>query len=240
MEKKCCTCGVLLPIEKFSGRRGSCRECERTKYRHRLRDQCGCGRFKHVSSQLCFHCRERQNQFDPNFEKLCRSCGETKTAVHFGWRMKEGKKRIRSQCKACGCRRRVEADQKAGREAVRDRKRRAAAKAKEKENTCDRYRLKRARSTIRRSCKKLGLAAQAEEIANAFTLETKCAICGGVQNGKGRLHVDHCHEQGLFRGFLCSGCNCGLGLFKDDVGVLQQAIDYLIRSGIGPVCAGLE
>lgn len=59
----------------------------------------------------------------------------------------------------------------------------------------------------------------------------KCWICK-TNDGK---HIDHdhscCSEQGscgkCVRGILCSGCNTGLGLFKDDSKRLANAIEYL-------------
>lgn len=60
--------------------------------------------------------------------------------------------------------------------------------------------------------------------------ENKCAICGelsGSNNRKDRLAVDHCHVRNEFRGLLCHRCNTALGLFKDDVGNLESAIQYL-------------
>lgn len=42
-----------------------------------------------------------------------------------------------------------------------------------------------------------------------------------------RLAVDHCHETGNIRGLLCSSCNGGLGLFKDDIKLLKNTIKYL-------------
>jgi len=53
-----------------------------------------------------------------------------------------------------------------------------------------------------------------------------CKICGGPPD-RSRLFVDHCHVSGLVRGLLCSGCNTGLGGFKDRVESLQSAILYL-------------
>ena len=54
----------------------------------------------------------------------------------------------------------------------------------------------------------------------------KCMICQSSPTNKS-LHVDHCHSTGILRGILCHGCNTALGLFRDDVSVLNSAIDYL-------------
>ena len=63
----------------------------------------------------------------------------------------------------------------------------------------------------------------------------KCAICGVDNNGKYRnksraLAVDHCHTTGKIRGLLCSDCNTGIGLLKDNVNFLQFAIKYLNKT----------
>ena len=59
-----------------------------------------------------------------------------------------------------------------------------------------------------------------------------CAICScpetDVRDGKLKmLAVDHCHDSNKIRGLLCTGCNTGLGKFRDDRVRLQAAIDYL-------------
>lgn len=56
----------------------------------------------------------------------------------------------------------------------------------------------------------------------------RCAICL-VNFTKRPPHLDHDHETGSFRGILCSGCNTGLGLFKDDPVSLRRAIAYIER-----------
>lgn len=57
--------------------------------------------------------------------------------------------------------------------------------------------------------------------------EGKCAICNQKPTGKRGLAVDHCHKTGTVRGLLCHGCNVSLGQFKDDISILNNAIEYL-------------
>lgn len=55
-----------------------------------------------------------------------------------------------------------------------------------------------------------------------------CAICGYVfGQKKGDMKVDHCHTSGNVRGLLCDLCNRGIGMLKDNVENLQNAIQYL-------------
>ena len=39
--------------------------------------------------------------------------------------------------------------------------------------------------------------------------------------------LDHCHDTGTFRGWLCHHCNVGLGGFKDNLTRLKKAVIYL-------------
>lgn len=50
-----------------------------------------------------------------------------------------------------------------------------------------------------------------------------CQICGK----KKRLCLDHDHNTGAFRGWLCHNCNLVLGNAYDDPTTLQKAIGYL-------------
>lgn len=54
-----------------------------------------------------------------------------------------------------------------------------------------------------------------------------CAICGEPPKKNRRMSVDHCHETGEVRGLLCDHCNRGLGHFRDQTILLQNAISYL-------------
>lgn len=55
-----------------------------------------------------------------------------------------------------------------------------------------------------------------------------CAICGTDDTGKRKAFaVDHCHETGVVRGLLCSSCNTGIGLLKEDLGIMKRAMEYV-------------
>jgi hypothetical protein len=50
-----------------------------------------------------------------------------------------------------------------------------------------------------------------------------CSICGSTK----RMHIDHDHKTGLYRGMLCGKCNNAIGLFNDNKELLANAIKYL-------------
>lgn len=53
-----------------------------------------------------------------------------------------------------------------------------------------------------------------------------CAICKKVPY---KWHIDHDHTTNEIRGLLCPTCNKGLGMFKDNIAVMQAAVEYLKR-----------
>lgn len=76
---------------------------------------------------------------------------------------------------------------------------------------------------IRQKCAKYNVdLATMEKIASLSGVI--CPICGEWAE---KFHIDHCHKTNKFRGLLCSNCNSGLGLFKDNIERLQKAIEYL-------------
>jgi hypothetical protein len=50
-----------------------------------------------------------------------------------------------------------------------------------------------------------------------------CEICTKHCN----IQKDHSHETGKWRGHLCFSCNSALGLFKDSIETMLEAIAYL-------------
>lgn len=63
-----------------------------------------------------------------------------------------------------------------------------------------------------------------------------CPICNasakqafgqGGQNLKSSWVLDHDHETGKFRGYICHNCNRGLGLFANSIERMLKAIEYL-------------
>jgi hypothetical protein len=76
----------------------------------------------------------------------------------------------------------------------------------------------------------------AEEYQRLLTKQMDgCAICGTtIPGGPGKRNplgfaVDHDHKTGKVRGLLCRNCNTGIGLLKDKVSVIRNAVDYVER-----------
>jgi hypothetical protein len=56
----------------------------------------------------------------------------------------------------------------------------------------------------------------------------KKAVCNTDQKDlKRKLVVDHCHSSIKIRGLLCSHCNVGIGMLKENQDNLVAAIQYL-------------
>lgn len=103
----------------------------------------------------------------------------------------------------------------------------------------DRFRGYRATSKykIRRQGYRLDPEKIAKEIANALRRPIEipnrsppkiCECCGLKPHGRTRLHFDHEHATGRFRGWACHGCNTGSGL-ADNPALLQKRIDFLAQ-----------
>lgn len=53
-----------------------------------------------------------------------------------------------------------------------------------------------------------------------------CAICKLPLHEK-KYRIDHNHQTGVVRGLLCSSCNSAIGLLKDSIPNLVNAMRYL-------------
>lgn len=60
--------------------------------------------------------------------------------------------------------------------------------------------------------------------------EGKCAICGNTGDGQ-QLCADHDHDTNIMRGLLCQLCNKGIGNFKDNPVLTNEASSYLRKYG---------
>lgn len=75
----------------------------------------------------------------------------------------------------------------------------------------------------RDKCLKYGLT-ESRAVEIAALKNADCAICGDTVQ---KFHIDHCHTTGKFRDLLCSNCNSGLDLLRDDPDILRKAALYV-------------
>ncbi len=130
--------------------------------------------------------------------QTCTRCSEIKPLTAFEWQ--KARPAPRRVCKVC-------------RYAERDRE---AEKVRHREYMRER------RATdpdaLRRTWERSVYGTTKEELGRKH-----CQICTSTE----RLVIDHDHATGAVRGILCSKCNSGLGMFKDDPARLTAAVNYL-------------
>jgi hypothetical protein len=140
-------------------------------------------------------------------EKGCNKCGEVKPLSEF-WlsahKRKDGTAPYRTYCIPCGI------------AAKMDRYYNKGGKAEQK---------KRAFKSL---MNKYGITPEIYE-QERIKQNYSCKLCGIHESSEKhkRLHVDHCHTTGQYRGLLCGPCNRALGLLKDNTDTLKNAIEYL-------------
>jgi hypothetical protein len=114
---------------------------------------------------------------------------------------------------------------KARRAASRTKRRREDKAYRDANNTAVRIR------RINRHARALGHAGASFSAAQADAIYEaqggRCAVCGEAFALRTDANIDHCHATGRLRGWLCSRCNKGLGLFRDNPAVVRLAADYL-------------
>lgn len=57
----------------------------------------------------------------------------------------------------------------------------------------------------------------------------ECPICKKktIPGVTSKVVLDHNHKTGQPRAWICDSCNTGLGRFKDDISIIENAINYL-------------
>lgn len=98
----------------------------------------------------------------------------------------------------------------------------------------DKYHRNREKETIRTIARRRGVTY--EYLVSLYEKQNnKCAICGGEEtrrtcadsNEVTLLCYDHNHKTGKNRELLCHACNTMIGKAKEDINILQKAIQYL-------------
>lgn len=171
---------------------------------------------------------ERNNPKDTH--RICTICKQSKPITEFSYHkcMSDG---VRSDCKACGVKRSMDYNKRhPEKKKVKDKRYRTKHNAKVNAMT-RKWRKNNPEIVRKHNLKKyFGLTV---EVYDSMYIEQGgcCAICGTHQSElKLRLAVDHDHETGQLRGLLCGSCNTALGLMKDSIGILDNAVSYLERS----------
>lgn len=170
-----------------------------------------CAGPKDARSLQCRACKDM-----PVSIRTCTKCKQTKLVSDFRIRTRKTP-RPRSVCIECEAA--YTRSQRLSLPIEERRNRKSAAYAKEKLTPA--YRLQ----MLRRSIKMLGLNSEKDLILAALEKQKLCAICHSAP--RSRLHIDHNHKTGKYRGLLCDNCNLGLGHFKDSPALLSKAINYL-------------
>ena len=93
-----------------------------------------------------------------------------------------------------------------------------------KRPSCRVCRKKKDGKSISKSDKKIW-EQQKPELYSSFT----CPVCTKTSIvGISKIVLDHNHDNGFVRGWICESCNTGLGRFDDDPEIVFNAVEYLM------------
>lgn len=177
--------------------------------------------------------------------KTCARCGEAKPLEDFSpdKRARDGRYGACKACNKVAAKVKRDADPTAHRQAVRKWK----AKPENAESVARSVREWHERNpeahlqAQRRYDAQRRYGISVDEYEERLKGQRFCAICGTENPGTRGFHLDHDHETGQVREFLCGACNMGLGQFGDDPDRLLAAAMYLMRhkNTLGALLPGL-
>lgn len=197
-------------------------------YDHAIRSRTcpRCGDRSALRSSLCRKCFLETKDVLPE-KKTCAKCREEKPAEAFSTRKdKRGNRKFRSSCKSCENKAAKDYRQSFSPEDWAERARESKRREKER---LDADPVRKQRLSVRQSARTLGFDPDEMEFRFRENGNT-CESCGKPGSFEKRVVLDHCHETGEFRGFLCSPCNFVAGHSFDDPNILRKVADYLERS----------
>lgn len=172
-----------------------------------------------------------------NWERPCLVCGRSpEDGAEFDvGAVRRGRGYRKSYCRPCATRKACEHDRQhpekmSARQARRAPRDWPAERRRRWGSDADKMRDRIRRSSIR---KNFGISLEDYK----FRFESQgglCAICDAkisLDRVPGSPHacLDHDHETGRLREFLCNRCNVMIGMAREDIDVLLSAISYLER-----------
>ena len=180
--------------------------------------------------------------------KRCVKCGEEKLIGEFYLTTQRGKPYRRPQCKTCECarhkKRRMDNPSLKATQAEQARTWRKNNQEQYRSTRLRRQEKDRFRKALSKSIEyaahsiKLGYkscTATEEELKAAFS--GYCFICGVPEmECNERLSMDHDHETGKFRGWLCASCNKAAGFLKDSPDLMRKLAEYIEQSKMEGSC----
>ncbi len=151
--------------------------------------------------------------------RICTCCKESKPIEEYG-RTKKTKLGYHAMCKLCTNKKHLARKYKDDPQSILHRQRQAEYRKRNPEP----YRIAVRVSSLKRT----GVNITVDEYKEKSKLNKGyCDICGNPNKSDKVMALDHCHTTGQVRGWLCDSCNGGLGMFKDNVVTMLNAILYL-------------
>ena len=242
-EKTCSVCGKSKPLDEFRPRHRKCKKCLLADQRNRYSadKERSIKEREHLREMACSYCGESKSPdaFYPRHRR-CKECfaalrresyranRESRIEASFQWRIAN-----LEHCKARDSKR-----YRLHRERILVQCRTNYAKHKVRKRAEQKlYRTKRrfqvALWNSINSAKAKGhvpCTASLEEITQAFTGYCQNPACQQPEGFDGRkLHLDHNHDTGQFRGWLCQGCNHAIGMTNESAEKLISLATYLLH-----------